>query len=68
MKTKTETNQAETGARAQWKTNSHAGARKPNFMGHLCAVRAGLALHRAEIIRSGFQSVRRGGCDVCLQP
>jgi hypothetical protein len=37
-------------------------------MGHLCAVRAGLALRRAEGIGSGIQFARRGGCDVCLQP
>ena len=62
MKTNTETK------RANWATKTHADARKHNFMGHFCAVRAGLALKQIEIVRSGFQSVRRGGCDVCLQP
>ena len=68
MKTNTETKRVNSGARANWITKAHSDARKANFMGHLCAVRAGLALHQAEVIRSGFQSARRGGCDVCLQP
>ena len=68
MKTNTETKRANTGARAKWNAKSHAGVLASNFMGHLCAVRAGLALRNAEIVRSGFQRVGRGGCDVCLQP
>lgn len=52
-----------------WTKNAHIDTAKRNFMGHFDAVRAGLVLLQEEVLQSsGRQSVRRGGCDVCLQP
>jgi len=56
-------------APSAWTKNAHRETTKRNFMGHFDAVRAGLVLLQEEVLLgSGRQCVRRGGCDVCLQP
>jgi hypothetical protein len=57
-----------TDAPSAWTKNAHIETTKRNFMGHFDAVRAGLVLLQEEVLGSGRQCVRRGGCDVCLQP
>lgn len=65
---KNKSNRTDSNARGAWTKNAHVNTPKRNFMGHFDAVRAGLVLLQEEVIRSGIQSVRRGGRDVCLQP
>jgi len=68
MNSKTRKNTSESIARARWNTKQHSDASKANFMGHFDAIRAGLVLLQEEVLGSGVQGGRRGGCDVCLQP
>lgn len=55
-------------ARSAWTKNVHTDSAKTNFMGHFDAIRAGLVLLQEEVLRGGRPTVRRGGCNVCLQP
>jgi hypothetical protein len=55
-------------APSAWTKHANTHTAKRNFMGHFDAVRAGLVLLQEEVLQGGRQCVRRGGCDVCLQP
>lgn len=65
---KNQINRTNSDAPSAWTKNTHDASSKRNFMGHFDAVRAGLVLLQEEVLSGGRQCVRRGGCDVCLQP
>ncbi len=62
------TNVTNPDARTAWTMNVRTNETKTHFMCHFDAIRAGLVLLQEEVLRGGRSTVRRGGCNVCLQP